>query len=68
MKTSITVAAGLLPLLASEMSSAQSRGMMDGGWGSHWMNGDYGSPWLSVLVIAALAGVIVWLVLRRRDK
>jgi hypothetical protein len=68
MKTHFHPVTGLLPLLASPVSLAQSGGMMDGAWGRHWMSGGYGAPWLTVLVIAALAGFIAWLWLRHKDK
>jgi hypothetical protein len=64
MKTLFAMVVGTAPLLASGVALAQNGSMMNGGWGGGWMGG-YGVPWVPVLLVAVLVGVVVWAVQRK---
>lgn len=56
------ILAGTVPLLATGAVRAQSGHMSDGGmWGAGWMGG-YGGFWVPILVVAVVAGLVVWVV------
>lgn len=64
MKSQFVVLVGTGFLLASGVASAQQYGNMmgDGGmWSGTWMGG-YGGIWLPVLVVALIAGLVIWAV------
>ena len=55
-------AIAIASLLAVGTASAQNGNMMNGGgWGSGWMGG-YGGPWIPILLVALVAGVVAWIV------
>jgi Family of unknown function (DUF5670) len=56
-----TAAAGLSTGAAAW---AQNGHMMGGSWGSGWM-GDYGGPWVPVLLLIAVIALAVWVVKRK---
>ena len=62
-----TSLAGLVPLLATGVASAQSGHMMDGGIGGYGWMGGYGGIWLPILVVIAVAGLVVW-VMKQEGK
>jgi hypothetical protein len=66
MKFLTTMSVGLVSMLASSVSSAQSGNMMNGGgmWGSHWMGG-YGGYWGPILLVVVV-GLVVWAILQKR--
>ncbi|OGA35264.1 MAG: hypothetical protein A3F75_01755 [Betaproteobacteria bacterium RIFCSPLOWO2_12_FULL_64_23] len=41
-------------------------GGMMGGYGAGWMGGGYGGIWVPVLIVAAIAGVVAWVVTQKR--
>jgi len=60
------VAVGAVPLLVTGVSLAQNGNMMNGGmWGVGWMGG-YGGIWVPTLLVAAVVGLVVWVVKRNR--
>ena len=59
----MTVAA--VPLLATDLASAQNANAMNpGNWGSGWMGG-YGGIWMPILMVVAVVGLVVWIVKRK---
>lgn len=60
-RTLITAA---VPLLTSGTALAQNGNMMGGSWGSGWMGG-YGVPWVPVLLLVVVVGLVVWVVKRK---
>ena len=71
MKTSLSMIVGTLPMLAPGVSLAQGGGMMGGGnWGG-WMGGyggggGFGGPWVLILLVVVIAGLVSWIVARNR--
>jgi hypothetical protein len=58
----MTVAA--VSMLAYGVSYAQYGNMMGGGtWGGVWMG--YGGPWIPILLVAAVAGLVGWIIGRK---
>jgi hypothetical protein len=58
----MTVAA--VSMLAYGVSYAQYGNMMGGGtWGGGWMG--YGGPWIPILLVAAVAGLVGWIIGRK---
>jgi hypothetical protein len=56
-KNLYVMTAGAMSMLAYRVSFAQYGNMMGGGtWGSGWMG--YGGPWIPVLLVAAVAGLV----------
>lgn len=45
--------------------SGMGPGMM-GGYGADWMGGGYGGPWLLIVLVAVIAGLVGWIVARNR--
>ena len=41
-------------------------GMMGGGYGSVWMSGGYGGKWVPILRVAEVAGLLAWIVARKK--
>ena len=65
MKTLLGMAVAAVPLLATDIASAQNGNMMNGGnWGSGWMGG-YGGIWMPILLVIAVVGIVVWIVKRK---
>ena len=63
MKTLLAIAVGMVSLLATDVSLAQSGNMMNGGsWGTGWMGG-YGGGSMILLLIVVVA-LVVWVVKR----
>jgi len=71
MKTLLSAIVGTLPMLSPGVSLAQSGGMMGGGnWGG-WMGGYggggfFGIPWVPILLVVVVAGLVSWIVARNR--
>ena len=66
MKRLFAAIVGTVSLLASGVAPAQQYGhMMSGGgmWGGSWMGG-YGGMgiWVPILVVALIAGLVIWAV------
>lgn len=67
MKYSTAMALGIVSLLTTGESFAQSGNMMNGGmWGGGWMGG-YGGMWMPILFLVVLVGLVVWIV-KQKDK
>ena len=65
MKRMLTVAAGAVPLLATNNVWAQNGPMMNGGMsGGGWMGG-YGGIWGLALVVIVVAAIVAWAVKRK---
>ena len=65
MKTLLGMAVAAVPLLATDIASAQNGNMMNGGnWGGGWMGG-YGGIWMPILLVIAVVGLVVWIVKRK---
>lgn len=63
-----SVGVGLASLFATGSALAQNGSMMHGdGWGSGWMGG-YGGYWVPILVLAAVVGLVVWVVQQQKKK
>jgi hypothetical protein len=61
-----SIGVGLASLLATGSTLAQNGTMMnDGMWGSGWMGG-YGGYWVPILVLAAVVGLVVWVVKQQK--
>jgi ABC-type methionine transport system permease subunit len=65
MKKLPATAAGIVSLLASEIASAQSGPMMNGGMGGVGWMGGYGGYWVPVLLVVVV-GLVAWIVMQRR--
>lgn len=66
MKTSTVAAVGMVSLLVTGVSLAQSGNMMNGGmWGSDWMGG-HGGIWTALLLGIVVAGLVAWIISRGR--
>ena len=68
MKNLSTLAAGAVTLLTTSVTLAQGGNMMNGGnwggnWGGGWMGG-YGGPWMLILLVIVVAGLVAWIVKR----
>lgn len=64
MKTLSTLAVGSVTLLTTGVTLAQGGNMMNGGnWGGGWMGG-YGGPWMLILLVIVVAGLVAWIVKR----
>lgn len=74
MKDLLAMAVGTAALLSSGVLSAQGGAMMNGtGSGSGWMGGytgmgGYGGILVPILLIAAVVGLVVWVVNRTSKK
>lgn len=74
MKDLLAMAVGTAALLSSGVLSAQGGTMMNGtGSGSGWMGGytgmgGYGGILVPILLIAAVVGLVVWVVNRTNKK
>jgi ABC-type multidrug transport system permease subunit len=67
MKTFFAAAVGSVPLLTTGVASAQSGYMMNGNmWHGGWMGG-YGGAWVPILLVAAVVGLVVWVVKRKSN-
>ena len=67
MKTLLAIAVGMVSLLATGVSFAQSGNMMNGGtWGAGWMGG-YGGIGMPILLLIVVV-VLVALVVKRGGK
>ena len=67
MKYLTAMALGIVSLLTTGESFAQSGNMMNGGmWGGGWMGG-YGGMWMPILFLVGLVGLVVWIV-KQKDK
>lgn len=65
MKRLLALAAGTVPLVATDTVAAQNSSMMNGGmWSGGWMGG-YGGIWGLVLLVVVVAGVVAWAVKRK---
>ena len=65
MKTLLGMAVAAVPLLVTDIASAQNGNMMNGGnWGGGWMGG-YGGIWMPILLVIAVVGIVVWIVKRK---
>lgn len=58
------------PIASSALAQSQGgygmgAGMM-GGYGGGWMGGGYGGIWLIVLLVAVVAGLVGWLIAKKR--
>ena len=56
-------------IAASALAQSQGGygpGGMMGGYGAGWMGGGYGGIWVPVLIVAAIAGVVAWVVTQKR--
>lgn len=65
MKSLLTRVAGTLPLGLSDLASAQSGNMMNGGMGGAGWMGGYGGYWGPVLLVVVV-GLVAWIVMRGR--
>ena len=64
MKTLSALAVGSVTLLTTSATLAQGGNMMnDGNWGGGWMGG-YGGPWMLILLVIVVAGLVAWIVKR----
>lgn len=72
MKTLHTAIVGTTPMLAPGVAFAQGGGMMGGSnWGGGWMGGyggggGIGGPWVLILLVVVVAGLVSWIVARNR--
>lgn len=67
MKYLTAMALGIVSLLTTGESFAQSGNMMNGGmWGGGGMGG-FGWMWMPILFLAVLVGLVVWIV-KQKDK
>jgi succinate-acetate transporter protein len=65
MKTLFALAVGTAAQLTAGIATAQNGNMMNGGtWGGGWM-GSYGGPWVPIVVVALVVGLVVWGVMRK---
>lgn len=65
----VAVLAGGPPASVALAQSQGGHGMgsgMMGGYGGGWMGGDCGGVWLLVLLVAVVAGLIGWLIAKKR--
>lgn len=66
-----TVAAGGLSLSActgvTQPHGGHDGGMMGGMNGYGWMGG-YGGPWVLILLVVVVAGLVAWIIARGRNK
>ena len=63
MKTLLVIAVGMVSLLASGVSLAQSGNMMNGGsWGTGWMGGYGGGSMILLLIVVVV--LVAWIVKR----
>lgn len=66
MKTFRAMAVGMVPLLATGVSFAQSGNMMNGGtWGGGWMGG-YGGAWMPILLVIVVVALVVWVIKQKK--
>lgn len=66
MKNLHAVALGMVPVLTTDVSFAQSTNMMhDGAWGNSWMGG-YGGIWMPILMIIVVVALVVWIVKQKK--
>ena len=66
MRSLFALAVGMVLLLATGVSFAQSGSMMDGGmWGGGWMGG-YGGMWMPILVVIVVVALVVWVVKQKK--
>jgi len=66
MKNLLAIAVGMVLLLTTGVSLAQSGNMMNGGtWGFGWMGG-YGGMWMPILMIVVVVAVVVWIVKQKK--
>ena len=62
MKNLLAVTGGILLLLTTGVSFAQSGNMMNGGtWGGGWMGG-CGGVWMPILFVVVLVALVVWII------
>ena len=72
MKNLLAMVVGTATLLATGVSFAQNRNMMNGGTGSDgWMNGygamgGYGGIWVPTLLVIVVVGLVAWVVTQNR--
>ena len=67
MNTQQSIGVGMASLLATGSALAQNGHMMNGGmWGSGWMGG-YGGYWVSILVLAVVVALVVWVVKQQKE-
>jgi hypothetical protein len=64
MKTLKVTGTGVAALVGTGGAWAQTQMMQGGMWGGGWMGG-YGGPWGTVLLIAVVAVLVVWIVQRK---
>jgi len=63
MKTLLAIAVGMVSLLATGVSFAQSGNMMNGGtWGTGWMGGYGGGSMILLLIVVVV--LVAWIVKR----
>ena len=66
MKSLFSLVVGMVFLLATGVSSAQSGSMMNGGsWGGGWMGG-YGGMWMPILLVIVVVALVVWVVKQKK--
>ena len=66
MKNLLAIAVGMVPLLTTGVSFAQSGNMMNGGmWGYGWMGG-HGGIWMPILMIVVVVALVVWIIKQRK--
>jgi hypothetical protein len=64
MKNLRDMTVGAVSVLASGVASAQYGNMMGGGtWGSGWIG--YGVPWVPILLVIVVAGLVGWAIGRK---
>jgi len=67
MKALRSIGIGVASLLAAGSALAQTGNMMDGGrWEAGWFWNGYGG--VSILAVAAFAGVLVWIFKKRKPQ
>ena len=66
MKILFALAVGMVFLLATGVSFAQSGSMMNGGLsGGGWMGG-YGGMWMPILLVVVVVALVVWVVKQKK--
>ena len=62
MKTLLSMAVGVVPVLTAGTSWAQSGNMMNGGyWRGGWMGG-YGGVWMPILMVVIVVALVLWII------
>lgn len=61
MKNLLAIAVGMVPILTTGVSFAQSGNMMDGGSSCCGWMGGYGGMWMPILMIVVVVALVVWI-------